>query len=256
MISLTVLKTRLVAKTGKAVMSLRKRTDIIIKPVDKGSAMVIMSPDDYWNKVMNHHGNGQYYKQLSTDPTEQFSEEITVALAEMVERRAIDKDTIDFLWPHNARTSWIYILPKIHKAGIPGRPIVSSCGAPTEKISRLVDHHLSPLVKNIPSYTKDINDFLLKLQEVHNLAPESLLMTLNVTCLYTNIPYDEGLEACREILKTRIALIPPADDIIDLISLNLKKNNFTFNNMHYLQNMEQQQAPEWPHPLLTSSWEN
>ena len=60
-------------------------------------------------------------------------------------------------------------------------------------------------------------------------------MTLDVTSLYTSIPHDEGLDACREMLHTRDVLEPSTDDIINLVSLILKKNNFSFNNMHYLQ---------------------
>jgi hypothetical protein len=35
-----------------------------------------------------------------------------------------------------------YLLPKIHKANNPGRPIVSANGHPTEKISEFVNFHL------------------------------------------------------------------------------------------------------------------
>ena len=67
----------------------------------------------------------------------------------MTEREILDRDTFDFLRPRNVRTSQFYILPEIHKKGIPGRPIVTSCGAPTENISLFVDYHLHPLVKKI-----------------------------------------------------------------------------------------------------------
>ena len=166
---------------------------------------------------------------------ERFSEEITSSLAEMHERHVIDRDAFEFLRPKKIRTSRFYILPKIHKDGIPGRPIVSSCGAPTENISLFVDYHLSPLVRRIPSYIKDTNDFLLKLQDIRNLPSGSLLVTLDVTSLYTNIPHEEGLDACREMLETRDVLDPPTDDIVNLTSLILKKNNFTFNGLHHLQ---------------------
>ena len=155
-----------------------------------------------------------------------------------------------FLRPKDIRTSWFYILPKLHKPGIPGRPIVSSCGAPTEKISKFIDHHLSSLVKKIPSYVKDTNDFLSKLLGVC-VTSDSLLATLDVTSLhvYTNIPRHEGLHACRKALKTRGVLDPPTDDIINLIKLLLKRNNFTFNDMHYLQMrgtaMGTRMAPSW-----------
>ena len=47
--------------------------------------------------------------------------------------------------------------------------------------------------------------------------PESLLVTLDVTSLYTNIPHEEGLHACKEALDTREVLDPPTDDIFNLI---------------------------------------
>ena len=83
----------------------------------------------------------------------------------MAEKTVFDKDTLDFLQPKDVSTSRFYILPKVHKPGIPERPIVSSCGAPMENISFILDHHHNPLVKKIPSYVKDTNHFLLKLQE-------------------------------------------------------------------------------------------
>ena len=90
-------------------------------------------------------------------------------------------------------------------------------------------------MKKIPSYVKDTNDFLSKLRGVC-LTSNRLLVTLDVTSLhvYTNIPHEEGLHACREALNTRGVLDPPTDDIINLIKLVLKRNNFAFNNIHYL----------------------
>ena len=53
------------------------------------------------------------------------------------------------------RTSCIYFLPKIHKPNNPGRPIVSACSCPTELIYSYLDKIMVPLVKTLPSYTKD-----------------------------------------------------------------------------------------------------
>ena len=184
---------------------------------------------------MDHLNNMLFYEKLQDDPTERFSEEITTVLAGMTEREILDRDTFDFLRPRNVRTSRFYILPKIHKKDIPGRPIVSSCGAPTENISLFVDYHLRPLVKKIPSYIKDTNDFLVKLNDTQNLPSECLLVTLDVSSLYTNIPQEEGMEACREALDTRDVPEPPTDDVVHLISLILKKNNFSFNGESYIQ---------------------
>ena len=61
------------------------------------------------------------------------------------------------------RTPQFYISPKIHKEGNPGRPVVSSTNCHTANISKYVDYHLQPIVKQIPSYVKCTNDFINKI---------------------------------------------------------------------------------------------
>ena len=78
-----------------------------------------------------------------------------------------------------------------------------SNGHPTERISQFVDYHLKPLVQTLPSYIKDTTHFLLKLQEPGTLPSNAILVTLDVSSLYTNIPHKEGIEACRHFLNTR-----------------------------------------------------
>ena len=53
------------------------------------------------------------------------------------------------------------ILAKIHKElyNVPGRPFISSCSAPTEKVSEFLDDHLQPVMKSGKSYVKDTGDF-------------------------------------------------------------------------------------------------
>ena len=41
------------------------------------------------------------------------------------------------------------------------------------------------------------------------LPDNSMLATLDVSSLYTNIPYNEGIKACDHFLRTRIILTPP-----------------------------------------------
>ena len=184
---------------------------------------------------MSHLQNTNFYCKLDEDPTELYAQEITSTLQRMTDRKTIDEETFHYLRLQNPRTSWHYILPKIHKEGIPGRLIVSSCGSPTEKIRQFVDHHLNPLFAKIPSHLKDTTDFLLKLKSVSQVPPGSLLLTLDVCSLYTNIPHEEGIDACRKLLNTRNVLEPPTEDIVGLITLILKKNNFSFDGDHYSQ---------------------
>ena len=70
------------------------------------------------------------------------------------------------------------------------------CASPTERVSRFVEFHLSPLVRRIPSYIRDMTEFLKKSEGVGNLPLGTILATLDVTSLYINIPHDEVIEAC------------------------------------------------------------
>ena len=153
----------------------------------------------------------------------------------MVSRQSIDKKTMAILLVKDSKPSCFYILPKIYKPGNPGRPIVSYCGSPTEGISHFVDYHFAPLVKEILSYIKDTTDFLKKLQLITDLPSETLLVTLDVKSLYTNVPHSEGIEACRAALNTRQVLQPPTEGLIHLIELILTKNSFIFEGEYYLQ---------------------
>ncbi len=127
-----------------------------------------------------------------------------------------------------------YHQPKIHKPIVPapGSPIVSSCGAPTEHI---LEYHLQPLVAQTPSYLKDTTDFLQMLSSITTLPPGCILMTLDVSSLYTNIPHDEGMTACRRALDTRPSPDPPTPYLLRMMELILPLNNFEFNGDYYLQ---------------------
>ena len=218
-----------------ALTRLRRREDIVIKPADKGSAVVVLSREDYIEKAQGLLNNADHYEKLPSDPTSTYAAEIKQFVISMFERRLITKHTKDFLIPHSPKTSRLYLLPKLHKVGIPGRPIVASNGCPTENISRFVDYHLQPLTTRIPSYVRDTTDFLNKLRELPPLPSGSLLVTLDVSSLYTNIPHDEGIKACEEALDTRIDQSLPTEDLCHLIKLILTRNAFIFNEAFYLQ---------------------
>ncbi|XP_063411202.1 uncharacterized protein LOC134694136 [Mytilus trossulus] len=219
----------------KAIQSLRNRHDIVIKPADKGSAVVIMDKANYIAEAERQLSDERFYKKLDYDPTSEFSSKIITALQTMHNDGHIDEDTIGYLKPVNAKPGRLYLLPKIHKVNNPGRPIVSANGHPTEKISEFVDFHLRCHVENLPSHIQDTTDYLRKMESMNPLPPETLLVTLDVTSLYTNIPHDDGIQSCREIWDSRNTLEPPTECLVQLLTLVLKCNNFTFNGDNYLQ---------------------
>ena len=67
------------------------------------------------------------------------------------------------------------------------------------------------------------------------MPPGCLLVTLDVSLLYTNIPHEEGIAACKEFLNRREKQEPPTTDLCQLIRLVLMKNLFVFDETNYLQ---------------------
>ena len=120
----------------------------------------------------------------------------------MLKRGLIDKKVKNFLVPHHPRAARfnMYLLPKIHKPGNLGRPIIASNGASTENISHFTNHFLRTSVIQLPLYIRNTTDFMNKLRRLLQLPPGCLLVTLVVCSLYTNIPHEEGITACKEFL--------------------------------------------------------
>ena len=219
-----------------ALNSLRSRSDIIIKPADKGSAVVVMDRQKYIDEAHRQLNNPMNYKCLDSNPTGSFSEQIQEVLDDMRSRDQLSKKALKFLSPTNCRTARFYLLPKIHKTNNPGRPIISGNGSPTEHISLFIDSFLKPLVPLIPSYIHDTPDFLRRLEDVKDQIPTTAIIgTIDVSSLYTNIPQEEGIQACSSALVQSKQSSPPISDLATLMRLVLTKNNFSFLGKHYLQ---------------------
>ena len=123
---------------------------------------------------------------------------------------------------NDPKTPKVCLRPTIHKEGNLGHPVVSSVNCHTANISKYVDYHLQPIVKEIPSYVKDAQDFLKKLEKLKDIPQESLLVTLDGKSLYTNIPNNESIKAVKESYekyKEKVVF------------------NFVFNCTHYIQTM-------------------
>ena len=92
-----------------------------------------------------------------------------------------------------------YLLPKIHIVGNPGYPIVSANGHPTEKLSEFMDLYLQPHIQYLPSYLRDTTYFLRKPGAQAPFPFDTLLVSMDVTSLYTNIPHQDSIQACEEV---------------------------------------------------------
>ena len=194
-----------------------------------------MDRDHYVSEAERQLNDSTYCELLDHDPTDEFAKKVSEAVKEMFDDGYITEKNMRYLTVDQPKAERFYLLPKIHKAGNPGRPIVSANGHPTEKISEFVDLHLQPHVNSLPSNLKDTTDYLRKLQESGPIPPATLLVSLDVTSLYTNIPHEDGIRACKEAWEERPVKDPPTEILVKLLTLILKCNNFKFKGKHYLQ---------------------
>ena len=112
----------------------------------------------------------------------------------------IDEDTHNILLRKTPRTSNLYLLQKIHKKDVPGRPIIKSMGSLTETMSALVDRILRRYSMLAKSYIKDTSHFLQVITKL-NIRPGEILVTVDVTALYTNIPHQDGIEKVTNFMR-------------------------------------------------------
>ena len=70
----------------------------------------------------------------------------------------------------------LYLLPKIHKrlSNVPGRPVISNCGAPTQKVSEFLDNHMQTIMIKGWSYVKDSQDFINKSHKLGKIPKKAI----------------------------------------------------------------------------------
>ena len=223
----------------KAIAELQANKNIVIKPADKGSAVVVMNRKDYIAEGIKQLSDPRFYHKVDTNLTKTHNDIVKEFVNKLHNNGEIDDKCQEYLAYEEAKTSRFYMLPKIHKGTTPppGRPIVSANSSPTERISEFVDFFLNPLVPSIPSYIRDTTHFLKILRDLGQVPPNCLLVTLDVSSLYTNIPNIEGVQAARNLLRKHrfIDAKPHISSLLQALEMVLTMNNFEFNGNHYIQ---------------------
>ena len=195
-----------------------------------------MDMDWYENECLRQLNDIQFYKKIDNDTSPLTHECVKKYISGQQFDEMIDDQTAKYLKENSPKPGRFYTIPKIHKHGHPGRPIVSSNSHPTERISQFVDYHLQPLVTKLPSYIKDTTHFLNKLNSIGQLPSANngvLLVTLDVASLYTNIPHNDRIQACSDFLDKLVNPTIKTTRLCDLIRMILTNNTFTLNGQHY-----------------------
>ena len=221
----------------KAVRSLANDRNIVIKKADKRSFVVIWDRSDYIMEAEKKLNDKAVYKDVNFD--KDLIPNLTGKsnrLFESLKRRQLITEKefkyFRFEFKKTCNLGKLYLLPKIHKrlSNVPGRPVISNCGAPTEKVSEFLDSHMQPIMRKGWSYIKDSQDFISKSRKLGKIPDYAILVTADVVGLYRSIPHNVGLRALKEALDKREQKKIPTEDLVQMADFVLKNNFFGFNN--------------------------
>ncbi|CAJ0954911.1 unnamed protein product [Ranitomeya imitator] len=209
-----------------SLKNLQEDRTIIIKPADKGGALVMMDKNKYVAEITRQLSDDSIYQPLDRDPLPGIRQKIETILHHYTVRGVVDQKTCEFLQNPNPITPVFYTLPKVHKnlENPPGRPhsgLHGLCTIPHSERSK--------------SFLLDTGSFLDLIKVTKNIPVDSYLVTLDVKDLYTSIPHGDGIQSPRKLLDSTDRDIDQTSLCIDLLNVILTSNYFLFQDTFFLQ---------------------
>ncbi|CAF3959531.1 unnamed protein product, partial [Rotaria sordida] len=227
---------------------LHRRPDIIVCRIDKGEGFYFGNRATMDYKTEEYMNQTEAYQEVITDrcPLADILRSTEAVLDYLVKKKAITKAQRDklLLNVNKLELPYLYPLPKIHKLGIPIRPIVSGLHAPVTLVSKFLYHLLTPIYMQVAHETTFINsiDLVRQLEKYAAdgyLKPTTKFITADVENLYTMIPREGGINALIRFLDkySKYRKIGPftIDMILKMARLILDTNCFAYKNKYYQQ---------------------
>ena len=183
----------------KILSNLRKDPSIIITKADKSNSLVVMDTADYDNKIFSLLKDTSTYKPITHDPTDQFTNNIINELKQLKQNGKITPQLYNKFYPRGSFCPKFYGLPKLHKQGIPLRPIVACTKAPASNIGKWLCTAFKPLLYSQNSYISNSADLVKKLNNT-SISENTIISSFDIVSMYTNI----DVATSEQLLKTKI----------------------------------------------------
>ena len=126
--------------------------------------MVVMDREEYIKKA--ELLNQATYKVIPADPTIKQKNKLITLMKNIKAKVGINEEIYRRMYPTGAGTPKFYGLPKIHKAGVPLRPIVSSRGAVSYKTTKEPARILNPWWEKSSYNVHNIRDFVQQMKNI------------------------------------------------------------------------------------------
>ena len=209
---------------------------MICKP-DKGTGIVLLDKDDYVTKMNAVLNDETKFRKMPNekDRTPTIEKSLSKVLSRIKQNVFIDSTTFERVRPTGTSIPRLYGLPKVHKQGVPLRPILDMTNSPYHGLAKWLVALLSPIRREIATHSlKDTFHFVNSISNVgmHNTK----ILSLDISSLFTNVPLDETIEyLCEYIEKNDKQIGLPISDLKQLLYFCTKNVQFLFNNQIYRQ---------------------
>ena len=138
------------------------------------------------------------------------------------------------LYPSGAGSPKFYGLPKIHKVGIPLRPIVSSIEAVSNETSKELARILKALVGKSPYHVHNTQDFIQQIKDI-KLEGDQCMMSYDVKALFTSVPIQPAINTITKLLEEELhqSTSLSVKNITSLLEVCLNSTYFTFQGRYF-----------------------
>lgn len=226
---------KFINKVKKTNYFLKQQQNLKVLKPDKSNKTVVMYECDYDKKMNDLLQDVSTYKELKNDPTNIYQKKNNELAANWENKAYISPVMAGKIKILNAQPPRIYGLPKLHKNGIPLRPIVSCIQSPYENLSKFLKNILQNIINKNKYYIKDSVDLKTKIKNIP-IPNNYTLVSLDVVSLYTNVP----VELAKDIIRKKWDEIKkytdiPLTDFLEAIELTLRSTYFMYGRKFYKQ---------------------
>ncbi|UYV68421.1 hypothetical protein LAZ67_5004283, partial [Cordylochernes scorpioides] len=198
------------------IQKLKKTSSLVITKADKGNQTVLMDRADYEGKMMNILADTSTFTNISTSAKDAMVKGYKSSLRNLMKAKQITKEQLTQFTGSLTRDAYIYGAPKIHKPGVPLRPIIAYHLSPAHTLAKYLAQLLSPIMKINPNQY-NITHPPSFVQEITQMQPPAhhIMVSFDVTALYLSLPHALILNKLQSFLKSAdSALEWYADEII------------------------------------------
>ena len=234
-----------------------KDNDLLAVPFDKGVGICLMKKEDYCSKLNDILQLPQFQKvekgrKNEKNPLLKEEERIVEALKTLRDDGKIERTLYKKLKPRGSQPARLYGTGKVHKTTVPLRPVLSMPGSSYFKIGEQVAEWLSKVPEcKINCSSKAIAD---KLSEI-KLGEDKELISFDVVSLYTNVPVNEAIEVCANLLYNGVNEAPPVDKETFIALAKMSSCNVLMSTHDgYYQQVDGLAMGSPPAPHLANGW--